>query len=425
MKYLFIAIFIAYILVKLFGYFLEYLNYSYLKKNGSDIPEGFEKVINQDKLNKIKNYTIEKIRFGILTSLYEAVILLVFLFTGLFNLYSNWLIGLNLQFIVSAILFFLFISYAHTLLQIPFDLYSTFKLEKKYGFNTMTIKLWVSDLFKSLLISTILFSVLCTGALYLVSLSPHFWWLCVWVLFFIFTIFLMYISPYVLEPLFNKFVPVENEELSFSLGELMKKVGIKVSKVLKMDASKRTKHSNAYFSGIGNVKRIVLFDTMLEKMTNDEILSVVAHESGHWKKKHIIKNIILFEVISLFFFYIVYCLMNSNYLLLLFDINIVSGVSDIYLFPVKVFLLMFLFGIVVFPFSPMFHVLSRIFEKQADKFTVKLVGTPDHLIEALIKLSADNLSNLHPHPFYSAFYYSHPSVQERIKYLNSLKNTQE
>ena len=189
MKYLFIAIFIAYILVKLFGYFLEYLNYSYLKKNGSDIPEGFEKVINQDKLNKIKNYTIEKIRFGILTSLYEAVILLVFLFTGLFNLYSNWLIGLNLQFIVSAILFFLFISYAHTLLQIPFDLYSTFKLEKKYGFNTMTIKLWVSDLFKSLLISTILFSVLCTGALYLVSLSPHFWWLCVWVLFFIFTIF--------------------------------------------------------------------------------------------------------------------------------------------------------------------------------------------------------------------------------------------
>ena len=200
----------------------------------------------------------------------------------------------------------------------------------------------------------------------------------------------------------------------------MKKVGIKVSKVLKMDASKRTKHTNAYFSGIGNVKRIVLFDTMLEKMTSDEILSVVAHEGGHWKKKHIIKNIILFEVVSLIFFFVAYKLVDSNFLLLLFNINIGYSVADIYLFPVKIFLLQFLLGIVMFPFSPAFHVLSRIFERQADRFAVELIGTPDSLIEALIKLSADNLSNLHPHPFYSAFYYSHPCVQERIKFLRSL-----
>ena len=285
----------------------------------------------------------------------------------------------------------------------------------------MTMKLWISDLLKSLLVSTILFSALCAGALYLVSLSPHFWWLWVWILFFIFTIFIMYISPYVLEPLFNKFVPVDDEELSISLGELMKKVGIKVSKVLKMDASKRTKHTNAYFSGIGNVKRIVLFDTMLEKMTSDEILSVVAHEGGHWKKKHIIKNIILFEVISLVFFFIAYILIDSNFLLHLFNINIAPSVADIYLFPVKIFLLQFLLGIIMFPFSPLFHIISRVFEKQADRFAVQLIGTPDYLIKALIKLSADNLSNLHPHPFYSAFYYSHPCVRERIKYLKSFK----
>ena len=422
MKYLLIVIFIAYILIKFFGYYLEYLNYTHLKKFGSNIPEGFEKVINQENLDKIKNYTIEKIRFGLLSSVYGATLLLVFLFTDLFNLYCNWVLGLNLPYIISAILFFLFITYAHTLLQIPFDLYSTFKLEKKYGFNTMTVKLWISDFLKSLLISTILFSALCTGALYLVSVSPHYWWLWVWGLFLIFTIFMMYISPYILEPLFNKFVPVENEQLSASLGKLMEKVGIKINKVLKMDASKRTKHTNAYFSGIGSVKRIVLFDTMLEKMTTDEILSVVAHEGGHWKKKHIIKNIILFEIISLLFFFIAYTLIDSNFLLLLFKINIGHNIASIYLFPMKIFLLQFLFGIILFPFSPMFHVLSRIFEKQADRFAVKLIGTPDYLIDALIKLSVDNLSNLHPHPIYSAFYYSHPGVQERIKYLRSLKN---
>jgi STE24 endopeptidase len=421
MKYLLIAVFTAYVLIKLFEYWLEYLNYTYLKKFGTDIPDGFEKVVNQEKLDKIRSYTIEKIRFGIFSSVYEAIILLVFLFTGLFNLYSKWLLDLNLPFIVSAILFFLFIAYVHTLLQIPFSLYRTFKLERKFGFNTMTMKLWISDLFKTLLISTVLLAVLCTGALYLVSASPSLWWLWVWILFFIFTLFIMYISPYILEPLFNKFVPVDDDELSASLGALMKKVGIKISKVLKMDASKRTKHTNAYFTGIGGVKRIVLFDTMLDKMSKNEILSVVAHEGGHWEKKHIIKNIILFEIISLIFFYVAYCLIESNFLLLLFNIDIGHNFADIYLFPVKVFLLQFLFGIVMFPFSPVFHLLSRIFERQADRFAVKLIGTPGYLIEALIKLSADNLSNLHPHPFYSAFYYSHPGVQERIKYLKSLK----
>ena len=420
MTWLLIIIFVAYILIKFFGYFLEYLNYKHLKKFGSDIPEGFEQVIDQEKLNKIKNYTIEKICFGIFSSVYDAAILLVFIFAGLLGIYNNWLLGLKLPFIISGILFFLILTYAHTLLQLPFSLYSTFKLEKKYGFNTMTIKLWVSDLLKTLLISTILLSVLCAGALYLVSISPALWWLWVWGLFFLFTVFIMYISPYVLEPLFNKFEPVENEELSSSLRGLMKKVGIKLTKVLRMDASKRTKHTNAYFSGIGHVKRIVLYDTMLEKMTTNEILSVVAHEGGHWKKKHILKNIVLFEAISLVFFFVAYKLVESNFLLLLFNIDAGHSINALYLFPAKIFLLQLLLGIVMFPFSPMFHVLSRVFEKQADRFAVNLVGTPDYLVDALIKLSADNLSNLHPHPFYAAFHYSHPDIQKRIAYLKRM-----
>ena len=421
MKWLLVLIFIVYILIKLFEYYLEYLNYKHLKKVGSDIPKGFEKVIDQEKLNKIKHYTTEKICFGIFSSLFDTIIILVFIFAGLLSLYNNWLLGLKLPFIISAILFFLLISYVHTLLRIPFSLYSSFKIEKKYGFNTMTIKLWISDFLKTLLLSTILFSALCAGALYLVSLSPSLWWLWVWCLFFVFTIFMMYISPYVLEPLFNRFVPIDDEDLSLALKQLMKRVGIKITKVLKMDASKRTKHTNAYFSGIGHVKRIVLFDTMLEKMDTNEILSVVAHEGGHWKRKHIFKNILLIEIISLIFFFVAYKLMETNYLLSLFNISIGHNMSSLFLFPAKIFILQFLLGIVMFPFSPLFHILSRKFEKQADRFAVELVGTSNHLVDGLIKLSADNLSNLHPHPFYAAFHYSHPDVQKRIEYLKSMQ----
>ncbi len=419
MNFALIIIFLAYLVVKIFEYFLEYLNYKHLKKYGSDIPEGFENVVDRKKLENIKNYTIEKIRFGIFSSAYSAVIILIFIFSGLLNCYNDWLLSLKLPFIFSAIIFLLILVYAHTLLDMPFSLYSTFKIEKKYGFNTMTLKLWIIDTLKSLVISSILLSILCAAAIYFVSICPDTWWFWVWGLFFLFTLFIMYISPYVLEPLFNKFVPVENKELSVALTELMSKIGIKVSKVLKMDASKRTKHTNAYFSGIGNVKRIVLFDTLIEKMSQNEILSVVAHEGGHWKKKHILKNIFLFETLALVFFLIAFILVNSDLLLNIFGLNIRDGVGDIYLFPVKIFLLNFLFGIVMFPITPLFNQLSRKFEKQADKFAVELIGKPDFLVEGLIKLSADNLSNLHPHPLYAAFHYSHPGVKERIKYLKS------
>ena len=414
-----IIIFIAYLAVKFFEYFLDYLNYKHLELYGSKVPEGFENVVDKEKLENIRNYTVEKIRFGIISSVYDVAILLIFIFSGLLNFYNSWILSLKLPFVFSTILFLLILVYAHTLLDIPFSLYSTFRIEKKYGFNTMTVKLWIIDMVKSLIISTILLSILCAAAIYLISICPDSWWIWVWGLFFLFTLFIMYISPYVLEPLFNKFVPVENEELSFALTKLMSKIGIKVSKVLKMDASKRTKHTNAYFSGIGNVKRIVLFDTLLEKMSQDEILSVVAHEGGHWKKKHIIKNIFLFEILALIFFYIAFNLVDNNMLLNVFGVNAGIGTEAIYLFPVKIFLLNFLFGIVMFPITPLFYSLSRKFERQADKFAVELIGTPDFLVEALIKLSADNLSNLHPHPLYAAFHYSHPGVQKRIKYLKS------
>jgi STE24 endopeptidase len=223
---------------------------------------------------------------------------------------------------------------------------------------------------------------------------------------------MLYISPYVLEPLFNKFTPIEDEELEESIKSLLAKAGIKVSRVFKMDASRRTRHTNAYFSGIGPVKRIVLFDTLLDQLNGDEILAVLAHEAGHWKKKHIIKYLMIFEFLALTGAFLCFLLLQSDYLSRLFFISQDN-------FYVRLFLLGFVASIVLWPLQPLLNALSRHFERQADDFSVDLTGSASALSSALIKLSKDNLSNIHTHPLYAMFNYSHPEVIQRLRRLKS------
>ena len=180
-----------------------------------------------------------------------------------------------------------------------------------------------------------------------------------------------------------------------------------------MDASKRTKHTNAYFTGIGKVKRIVLFDTLIEKMDRDEILSVLAHEAGHWKKMHILKQLFLLEGIALVVMYMAFRILQGDHLLNLFDIR--NGT-----FFARIVILSFIGSIVSFPFSPLLLYLSRRYEKEADRFSCELTHSTDSMIRALLKLSKDNLSNLHPHPLYVALHYSHPPVLERIRIIAGL-----
>ena len=253
--------------------------------------------------------------------------------------------------------------------------------------------------------------ILIGAALALIHFSPNFWWLLVWIFFLCFTIFMMYLSPYIIEPLFNKFTPLDDEALENDIKSLSEKAGISVNRVFKMDASKRTKHTNAYFTGIGKEKRIVLFDTLLEKMNKDEILAVLAHEAGHWKKKHLLKMLVVYEAIALIVMYLAFCLLKGSYLATIFHLNLDQP------FFAETIILMFVFGIVVFPLTPLFCWFSRKNEREADAFAKQLTGTGAGLISALVKLSKDNLSNLHPHPFYSAFYYSHPPATERIRDL--------
>jgi len=407
-----IIILLSYLCVTAFGYWLQFLNMRYLKRYGDIVPEEFKGYIDAELLKKTRDYTVEYSRFGFIESIFDNIVVIIFFFGGLLNIYNSWVASFNLSFILWGILFFLFLSFAKTIFSIPFDLYSTFRIENKYGFNAMTGKLWLADFLKAILLSTILISIMSFAAFFLIKASPDYWWFFVWLFFLLFSLFIMYISPYVIEPLFNKFTPVEDEEMEGSIKDLMKKAGIKVSRVFKMDASKRSKHTNAYFSGIGKVKRIVLYDTLLQIMNKNEILSVLAHEAGHWKKKHVLKMLVIIESLSFIGIYISFRIIKTGILGRLFDIR----ADTIF---VNLILLGFIGGIVSFPLTPLFSYLSRRHEKEADKFAAEMTENPEAMATSLIKLSKDNLSNLHPHPFYASFYYSHPPVVQRVREINN------
>ncbi len=408
-----ITIIIAYIAVTGFSYWLDFMNLSHMKKHGAVIPPEFEGHIDGALLSRTCDYNLENTKFGFVSSAFDKVFTLLFIFV-LLNIYNSWIVSLNISFILTGLVFFILLTYAGTVISMPFSLYNTFKIENKYGFNTMTFKLWVVDTIKSLIISTIIMALLISAALFLIQKSPDLWWLWVWSFFLAFQIFMMYLSPYVIEPLFHKFTPLEDEELESGIREMMEKAGIHVSRIFKMDASKRTKHTNAYFTGIGKTKRIVLYDTLVEKMDRDEIMSVLAHEVGHWKKKHILKRIVQIEVIAIIAIYMSWYFLQSEFLIELFSIDTSS-------FFAKLVLLSFIAGILSFPFGPLSNWISRKHEDEADRFSFDLTGNGDSMISALVKLSKDNLSNLHPHPLYALFHYSHPPVLERIRKIRALK----
>jgi STE24 endopeptidase len=403
----------CFILVLAVSYWLKYLNLSYLKKHGQTVPPEFQGFINPEDLKKISDYTYENSRAGIIESVISNMILILFLFGGLLGAYDRWVISITGSFLWGGVLFFLVLVYGETLFDIPFSLYRHFKIESRYGFNTMTYRLWLIDLIKSIIIATIMGSTVIIISLTIIQASPAWWWLWVWAFLLVFGIFVMYISPYVIEPLFFKFEPLKVEGLEDKIRLLMEKAGLRVSRVFQVDASRRSRHSNAYFTGIGRVKRIVLFDTLIAQMSEDEVLAVLAHEVGHWKKRHVLKRIVLTEAIACGGLFVAFHLLSWEGLA---DMVGLSHAS----FYAQVVVLGFLASIASFPLTPLFSYLSRRDEREADRFATELTGRPEAMASALVKLSRENLANLHPHPIYAKFYYSHPPIVERIRKLRTL-----
>jgi STE24 endopeptidase len=413
---LLVAFLVAFVVSSVFRLLLTYINVSYLRRHGHDVPEVFQGEIDEATLARMTEYTADSSRFGAVAHFFDDAVTLLVLLSGLLPLLVGIVISWNLHFILSGLIFFGALALLSGILDIPFSLYSTFVIEKRYGFSTITVRLWITDLVKGLLITAMLAGILLGAMLALVYYAEHTWWLWAWLFFSAFQMLIIWLYPVLIAPLFNKFEPIDNEALKDAIIALMAKVGLKTSGVLQVDAGKRSKHTNAYFTGLGKTKRIVLYDTLLKSHASEEILSVLAHEAGHWKKKHIIKQLIFTETFSLVFLYLVYRLIDWSLLYQTF------GFAEKIPY-VGLLLIAALFGPAAFFLTPIGAALTRRFEREADNFCYNLVGTTIPMINALKRLAKDNLANLHPHPFYAWFYYSHPPLTERIARLLSMKDS--
>ena len=410
---LLIAFLAVFVFRSMFQLFLNLINISHLRQHGNNVPRVFQGMVDRKKFTKISAYTADSTRFGIFAKLFDQAILLVIILSGflplLVGIIDEWQIG----FIGGGLIFFAVLAVIANLLDIPFGLYSTFVIEDRYGFNTRTIKLWFLDWLKGMVITGILGGIVIFFLLALVYYFKNAWWFLAWIVISVFQLVIMWLYPVLIAPLFNKFEPITNKELENKIGTLMGKAGLAVKGVFQMDAGKRSKHTNAYFTGIGRTKRIVLFDTLLASHGDEEILSVLAHETGHWMKKHIIKQLILLEIFSLIGLFIVAKLLDWHLIYQTFGFQEQIKYVGLFLVPVVLSPL----GYFV---RPLGSAISRKYEREADDAAVTLMGTSGPMKNALIKLSADNLANLVPHPIFSWFNYSHPPPVERIERLENM-----
>ncbi len=403
----------------LFKLGLDILNISHLNRNADEVPRVFKNTIDKGKFYQIARYTSDSTKFEIISQIFDEILILLILLTG----FLPWLVELikswNISFILEGLLFFAALAVISNLFDIPFSIYHTFVIEDRHGFNTKTVKLWARDLFKGIGLSFVLGELVLLFLLLLLRYMQNYWWFFAWILLSVFELIIMWLYPVVIAPIFNKFEPITNEELKGKIVNLMSKAGLGVSGVFQMDAGIRSKHTNAYFTGLGKTKRIVLFDTLLKSHPDDEILSILAHETGHWVKKHIIKQLILMEILSFFGLLIVARLMDWNLIYQTF--GLVKEQSSY----VGLFLVPTLLSPIIYFLSPIGSAISRKFEKEADTVGVSLTGDVSSMINALTKLSAENLSNLVPHRIYSWFNYSHPAPVERIERLGSMEGNLE
>ncbi|MRR16750.1 MAG: M48 family peptidase [Deltaproteobacteria bacterium] len=393
-------------------YILQRLNLRNLALHGKEIPSVLAGSIDAGVLNKTVDYVSEQSRLETKENITHDMIELATVFLLLPSLLM-WITGMHAHLVAQALIFFAVLFLISGAAGLPFDLYHTFVLEKKYGFSTITWKLWLADTAKSVLISAILMAIIIGTVMGFIILLPRSWWFWGWAFFTLFQIMMMWLYPVLIAPFFNKFEPIQDEALTEKITTLLARAGLETRGIYQVDEGKRSRHTNAYFTGIGRAKRIVLFDTLLSSHTHDEIASILAHEIGHWKGRHILKQLVFTMIISLLLFYIIYHVVNWPPLFNAFRINH----NPVY---AGFFLILLYLEVIGFYLSPIGAAVVRHFEREADRKAVELTGGAQPMINALKRLAKDNLSNLHPHRWYVCFYYSHPPLVDRIEYLQSL-----
>jgi STE24 endopeptidase len=387
------------------------LKYVQARWREKKIPDFFQGKISPADYEKSVQYTIAKGQFHRWAEPYSRVVMLFILFGGLLPFLNRLSDGFARRLLplpyASGIIFCSAVGLVFFVASLPTDLYATFGLEARFGFNKTTIGLYIADKLKGLLLGLVIGAPFLYVVFWLMEKTGRRWWLWAFVFISGFQLLMVIVYPTLIAPLFNKFEPLKPGELRDRILELAQQVGFKTSGIFSMDGSRRSTHSNAYFTGIGKAKRIVLFDTLIEQMTIDQGLAVLAHEMGHYKMKHIRRMLVIQTAFLFLELFLLSLLVDYQPFFSAFGLESPSHHGALVLFTLVSSPFTFYLG-------PLINLLSRKHEYEADRFAATTLHDGKPMEEALIKLTVKNLSNLTPHPWYSAYHYSHPTPAERI-----------
>jgi STE24 endopeptidase len=390
--------------------FLDYLN---SRRFTAELPGEVKDVYDKERYGRSVQYKKVNYRFSILTSIFSLAIILCMFFLEGFAFTDGVVRSVTNHPVLMAMLFFGILMLAFDLVNTPFSVYDTFVIEEKFGFNKTTPKTFILDKIKGWLIGAIIGGAILAAVIWFYQLTTVYFWLFAWGLLAVYSIFMYMFYSNLIVPLFNKQTPLEEGELRNKITAFSEKVGFKIKNIFVIDGSKRSTKANAYFTGLGVKKRIVLYDTLIEDLEPDQILAVLAHEIGHYKKKHTTTGLIL-SILQNGIVLFIFSLFVGNP-----DLSRALGVEE-----PSFHIALIAFGFLYSPISTVlglgFNVISRKNEYQADRFAgEKFRSAP--LIDALKNLSKKNLSNLTPHPVYVWFHYSHPTLLQRIRALKQVK----
>lgn len=409
LTYIFLALLVSTTLIR---FWLGNRHIQHIQANRANVPSAFSSTISLDAHQKAADYSTAKTRLILIEALAQAVVLgLLTIGGGLQWLDDSWRTLLPNHEIFRGALVICSALIVSSLAELPFDYYRTFTVDEKFGFNKMTPSMFWGDLVKHSLVGFALGAPILFAALWLMQSAGDYWWFYLWVVWSAFNIVMLAVYPTFIAPLFNKFTPLEDNSLKQRIEQLLTKCGFQSQGLFVMDGSTRSGHGNAYFTGFGNSKRVVFFDTLLDKLNGDEIEAVLAHELGHFKHHHVIKRIAMMFIISLLGLALLGWLINQPWFYAGLGVTIPSHAMALVLFlmvsPVFLFLL-----------RPLMASYSRKNEFEADEYAA-MHANAHHLIEALVKLYRDNASTLTPDPLHSAFYDSHPPASIRISKLSA------
>lgn len=391
-----------------------YLDFLNKKQSSKGIPTELKGLYDAEKVEQQKEYFAANYKFAQSSGLFSFLVMLLMFFLFGFAFFDNIARGMSDNTILIALLFFGMLYIANDLITIPFAYYKTFKIEERFGFNKMTPKLFVTDILKEWIMTALLGGVIISLLMLIYQYTGSFFWIIGWGFMSLLSIFMMMFYSNLIVPLFNKQTPLEEGELRNQIEDFCQKVGFELDNLFVIDGSKRTTKANAYFSGLGKKKRIVLYDTLIEKLTPEEIVAVLAHEIGHYKHKHTLMMLVLSIINTGIMFYLLSIALGTPENGNLYIAEALGSTHPSFQFGVIVF------GILYTPVSTFLgifiNVISRKNEFQADNFA-KNNGLGRPLGEALKKLSTSSLSNLNPHPRYVFFHYSHPTLLQRLENL--------